>query len=424
MGKVVFLDAANNSHTLEGVSRAISRVITNGGIVGDDDLLVTENGTPDKDILIADGNIFIGENSPQDSQEDYYYLGIEDSGSASITISDNTSGSTRYDAIIAKVNTSGGASDDNDGALVFQAVEGTPGADAPTDAEIESEIGAGVPFLVLAHVELANNFTTISNSEITDMRVKANTNARTQEDNHADFVASGLVWSQDSGLVGTMTSGYAYIGGRLVSKSTLLKTFTASKDTYVDLPAGSYPTNEDDLTYTAVSNGAAAPALAAGSIRLAKVVTDGSGITSVVQTSIDNAGENIYNTNPQKGTRVVMLPAPWETVLTISASSSVADTDLDLAGKVSANATHAILKVSNPSSTNVTNATYIRLGAKGSTDNDNSRFTCYAAAANGYRNTYQITCPLDSNQEAVYKVNANSSSFSCTVELLGYIESL
>lgn len=54
----------------------------------------------------------------------------------------------------------------------------------------------------------------------------------------------------------------------------LTNTYTASQDTYVDL------SNAGAFTYVAVANGATAPAITASSIRLAKVVTNGSGVTT------------------------------------------------------------------------------------------------------------------------------------------------
>lgn len=108
-----------------------------------------------------------------------------------------------------------------------------------------------------------------------------------------DFVSSGLTWSQSSLLVGSMTAGIIYINGYRVSVSATSYTFPASKDTYVDVNVAG------TLAYTPVANNAAAPALAADSIRLAKVVTNATAITSVVQSGIDSIG------NPFKPTGAI-----------------------------------------------------------------------------------------------------------------------
>jgi hypothetical protein len=101
-----------------------------------------------------------------------------------------------------------------------------------------------------------------------------------------NFVASGLVWTGDNyggGLTGSMTAGVVYVGGvRVVVGAVAAYAFTASKDTYIDV------TSAGVVTYNAVSNNAASPALAAGSIRIAIMV---SGATIAAVTSI-NQGQN------------------------------------------------------------------------------------------------------------------------------------
>lgn len=96
----------------------------------------------------------------------------------------------------------------------------------------------------------------------------------------SDHVASGLVWTDDTGLNADMSAGVAYINGiRLPISLVANHAFTASKDTYVDLG------DNGVLDYNEVSNGAAAPSLAASHIRLARVDTDGSNTTVVVNFS-------------------------------------------------------------------------------------------------------------------------------------------
>lgn len=92
----------------------------------------------------------------------------------------------------------------------------------------------------------------------------------------SDHVASGLVVTDDTGLTADISAGVAYINGiRLNISAVNNRTFTASKDTYVDLG------DNGVLDYNEVSNGAAAPALAANHLRLAKVVTNATDTTSV-----------------------------------------------------------------------------------------------------------------------------------------------
>ena len=97
----------------------------------------------------------------------------------------------------------------------------------------------------------------------------------------SDFVVSGLLGS-DPGASLTMVipGGVCYVIGKRVAKSSadadMTKLYTASKDTYVDI------NNAGAITYSEVANGAGAPAVATNSIRLQKVVTNGTEITSVV----------------------------------------------------------------------------------------------------------------------------------------------
>lgn len=92
----------------------------------------------------------------------------------------------------------------------------------------------------------------------------------------SDHVASGLIWTDDIGLTADMSAGVAYINGiRLDVSAVSGRTFTASKDTYVDLG------DNGTLDYNEVANGASAPAIAANHLRLAKVVTDGTDTTGI-----------------------------------------------------------------------------------------------------------------------------------------------
>ena len=89
------------------------------------------------------------------------------------------------------------------------------------------------------------------------------------------YVVSGLLDTVPgpASLTSTMPGGTAYVlgvGGVLQRVVSLGATYTyaASSDTYVDL------SDTGVLTYSAVANGATAPAVAADSLRLEKVVTD------------------------------------------------------------------------------------------------------------------------------------------------------
>lgn len=109
------------------------------------------------------------------------------------------------------------------------------------------------------------------------------------------------IWTPLTGLNGTMTAFTGYIDGyRNTVAAVASRTFTASKDTYIDV-LRNISTNAFSLVYTEVANGAAAPALAANSFRLAVAITNGTTLTSFQDNgSIDNSGEIIYRTRYSK----------------------------------------------------------------------------------------------------------------------------
>ena len=78
-----------------------------------------------------------------------------------------------------------------------------------------------------------------------------------------NFIESGCVWSgtgYGTTLVGTMTSGFVWINGkRLTVAAVATRTFTASKDTYIDFQDAGNGTAT--VIYTEVANNAASPAI-------------------------------------------------------------------------------------------------------------------------------------------------------------------
>lgn len=121
------------------------------------------------------------------------------------------------------------------------------------------------------------------------------------EINSVPFVASGAIVAISAGLIGTFSNAVFYnnTGLRFTKTAVPNKTYTASKDTYVDID----PVSNGTVIYTEVANGAAAPALTAGYIRVAKVVTSGAAITSILQRYMDSLG-NLYRPLA-KGTKYV-----------------------------------------------------------------------------------------------------------------------
>jgi len=111
-----------------------------------------------------------------------------------------------------------------------------------------------------------------------------------------DWIYTGFLPQTSSGtLEGTTTSGVGYVNGERVVKDTTLNTYTASKWTYVDVSdTGTYTYSETDI-------GGAVPAITANSIRLARVSTDATEVSSVrddriLSISLDNNQSDYWRT--------------------------------------------------------------------------------------------------------------------------------
>jgi len=145
----------------------------------------------------------------------------------------------------------------------------------------------------------------------------------------SDVVISGGIWALVSGLNGSMTLLTAYIDGyKNTIAAVATRAFTLSKDTYVDVLRNT-GTNVFTLVYTEVANGAASPALAANSIRLAKVITSGATITSIVQYDVDSLQNEIYPTAPIKN-QLLSLVSTIPTFTDYGASGNFGSTEVSV----------------------------------------------------------------------------------------------
>jgi len=157
-----------------------------------------------------------------------------------------------------------------------------------------------------------------------------------------DYVASGCVWSGDaygSTRVASMTSGVVYIDGTRVPVSAVTsRTFTASRDTYIDVGT------DGVVDYTEVTNNNASPALSASHIRLGIIVTGASNIanvgsvnqgqfdkvlpiaSSIAYTFTDSLGNIICPRDPQRRTLGYKQ---------VTASQNTITTEVDITGLAS-----------------------------------------------------------------------------------------
>lgn len=102
-------------------------------------------------------------------------------------------------------------------------------------------------------------------------------------ENTFDHVVSGCVWTADaagSTLLASMTSGVVMLAGkRLTVAAVTSRTFTASKDTYIDISDNGDGTGLIAYDATTANNGASV-ALVAGSMRLGIIVTGAGNIAT------------------------------------------------------------------------------------------------------------------------------------------------
>jgi hypothetical protein len=89
------------------------------------------------------------------------------------TVTNNSSGSARKDAVVLYIDTAASPTATADNVAKFMVVAGTPAGSpvAPDDAAIQSAVGASNPFLRLADLTVSNGETTIDSGDITDRRV-------------------------------------------------------------------------------------------------------------------------------------------------------------------------------------------------------------------------------------------------------------
>ncbi len=122
-------------------------------------------------------------------------------------------------------------------------------------------------------------------------------------DSFQDYVQTGGTVASATGLIASISSGVTYINGRRLTFNAMSKTFTASKDTYVDLVAPSSADNIATVSYTEVASGVSAGINpVSNGIHIAKVNTGASTIGTISQGGIlevvDRLGNYIYNPSP------------------------------------------------------------------------------------------------------------------------------
>jgi len=117
------------------------------------------------------------------------------------------------------------------------------------------------------------------------------------DESFRDYVLSGGTVAQATGLIASISSGVAYINGRRLTFGAMSKTFTASKDTYVDI-IETDGSNIATVSYTELASGATGSAPVSNGMHIAKVNTTASAIATSVQAFTDTLGNPIKQTSP------------------------------------------------------------------------------------------------------------------------------
>ncbi len=149
---------AASSHPAEDVRRMLHALFgSRGGIVGAGDLAVTQNGTPNMSVNVADGRLVL-------TGSEATYQGVyvcENRGTTNVAIAAADSTNPRRDLIVARVRDAEYSGATN--SFAIEAVTGTPAA-SPVDPAVPANSW------VLARVQVAAGATTITNGVLTDLR--------------------------------------------------------------------------------------------------------------------------------------------------------------------------------------------------------------------------------------------------------------
>lgn len=140
-----------------------------GNVVGSTALKVSQNTTPGMSVIVAAGQFKI------DTSQDYSYTGWNTADTV-VNISTADPSNPRITSIIAYVDKGAATSaspPNNPGIVKLIAVNGTPAASptAPSAGTIQTAVGSGNPYIVLANITVGAGATQILNAAISDQRI-------------------------------------------------------------------------------------------------------------------------------------------------------------------------------------------------------------------------------------------------------------
>lgn len=160
-------------HPEEMLDFLMTHVLDQGGvksIASSGDFFVEAQSSPNMTVKVNLGYAFV-----QKSDKSKTYPVRLYSSTQNVTITSNSSGNTRKDAVILFINLGTSPNTTATDVAELVAVVGTPSASptSPTDNDILTSIGASNPFIRLADVTVGSGVSTITNTNILDTRVRA-----------------------------------------------------------------------------------------------------------------------------------------------------------------------------------------------------------------------------------------------------------
>lgn len=140
-----------------------------GNVLGSTAMKVSQNTTPGMSVIVAAGQFKI------DTSQDYSYTGWNTADTV-VNISTADPSNPRVTSIIAYIDkgaTTSASPPNNPGIVKLIAVNGTPAASptAPSAGTIQTAVGSGNPYIILANVTVGAGATSILNASISDQRV-------------------------------------------------------------------------------------------------------------------------------------------------------------------------------------------------------------------------------------------------------------
>jgi len=160
------------NHPESTVLQSLTDMVRASGVVNPStDLLVQEAGGGGLNVDISVGNCYIkGLNTNT--------YPVRSTVTETKAINANTSGNPRIDALVIYIdlNETPDPSGGGDDVALLKVVDGTPASSpvAPNDSAIQASVGAGNPYLVLAHITVANGASGISEANILNLKKRVN----------------------------------------------------------------------------------------------------------------------------------------------------------------------------------------------------------------------------------------------------------